>query len=152
MQKGLLLWMLTLSLSVQAASKPHVVALGKPASVKLFVGADESKSVGPKAGPCIFQDTAQPSCDAVGSTRGLWREAVQVPRRRNGSLSEERPPSFLSQAEENPRPSEPVFTRLAREGAQDREPEPTLHRGEAMDKTETCASALMSVPRSWWWR
>ena len=45
MQKGLLLWMLTLSLSVQAASKPHVVALGKPASVKLFVGADESKSV-----------------------------------------------------------------------------------------------------------
>jgi transposase len=88
-----------------------------------------------KAGPCIFPATAQPTCNAVGRKRGLRREAVQVPRRK-GSLSEERPPSFLSHAVENPRPLEPAFTRLAGGVAQDREPEPTLHRGEAMDKQQ----------------
>ena len=38
-----LLWMLILAPTLQAAPKTHVVSLGKPMTVKLFIGPDESK-------------------------------------------------------------------------------------------------------------
>src|ERR1700744_1184536 len=40
-----LLILLAIALPLQAASKPHVVALGKASTVKLFVGPSEDKTL-----------------------------------------------------------------------------------------------------------
>jgi len=54
--------------------------------------------------PCILADTVGLGHLEVRGGQRAWAEAEQIPRREVSSLQRERPPPYLSHAEENPRP------------------------------------------------